>query len=109
SRTAGTFDGLPEGARFKLADTVYRIRYNGGDGNDVVLTATGDSPAPGTRTEAAAGRRAVATRTANTAADGFGWWPYVLALGLLGGLVFPATLRTRGKGRRRGWRHAAPG
>ncbi|MFE1883444.1 autotransporter [Streptomyces diastatochromogenes] len=108
SRTTGAFDGLPEGAELKLADTDYRIRYNGGDGNDVVLTATGASRAPGALAKAAAGPSAVATRTANTAADGFGWWPYVLALGLLGGLVFPATMRTRrGRGRRRGGRHAA--
>ncbi|MFF4572985.1 autotransporter [Streptomyces sp. NPDC001410] len=106
SRTAGAFGGLPEGARLKLADTGYRIGYNGGDGNDVVLTATGHSPAPGAQAEAATGPGAVSPRTANTAADGFGWWPYVLALGLLGGLVFPATLRTRRKGRRRGGRHA---
>ncbi|GHI02495.1 autotransporter [Streptomyces cellostaticus] len=106
SLTTGTFDGLREGARLKLADTLYRISYKGGDGNDVVLTATGDRPAPGARTRAA-GPGAVAGRTTSTAADGFGWWPYVLALGLLGALVFPATLRTRSKGRRRGGRHAA--
>ncbi|MFI8237833.1 autotransporter [Streptomyces sp. NPDC085866] len=106
SRTTGAFGGLPEGARLRLADTDYRIGYNGGDGNDVVLTAADRSPAPGTHAEAAAGPGAVSPRTANTVADGFGWWPYVLALGLLGGLVFPATLRTRSRGRRRGGRHA---
>lgn len=106
SRTTGAFGGLPEGARLKLADSDYRIGYNGGDGNDVVLTATDRSPAPGAHAEAAAGPGAMSPRTANTVADGFGWWPYVLALGLLGGLVFPATLRTRGRGRRRGGRHA---
>ncbi|MFF7124556.1 autotransporter [Streptomyces sp. NPDC008240] len=109
SRTTGAFGGLPDGARLELADTHYRIGYNGGDGNDVVLTATGRGLASGVHAEPAADAGAVSPRTANTAAGRFGWWPYVLALGLLGGLVFPATLRTRGRGRRGGGRHAAQG
>ncbi|MFJ3303655.1 autotransporter [Streptomyces sp. NPDC086549] len=109
SRTTGAFDGLREGARLKLADTAYRISYRGGDGNDVVLTPTGGhSPSPSTHPGAASARpEAVDTRSANTAADGFGWWPYALAAGLLGGLAFPAGLRARRRGRRRAGRHAA--
>ncbi|MFF4116036.1 hypothetical protein ACFY0P_21535 [Streptomyces sp. NPDC001714] len=106
--TTGTFDGLAEGTAVKLADTVYRLTYRGGDGNDVVLTAesakastkadtTGTTPtAPPT----------VTTRTASDSAQPFGWWPYALALGLLGGLVVPATRRTKREGRRRSRRHA---
>ncbi|MGW7259057.1 autotransporter [Streptomyces sp. NPDC054834] len=107
SRTVGAFDGLREGAEVKLADTVYRITYRGGDGNDVVLTAVESNPAASARAEAAAGPKAVDTRSTSSAAEGFGWWPYVLALGLLGGLVFPASLRGRVRGRRRGDRHTA--
>ncbi len=39
---SGTFADLPEGARVSAG---YRISYTGGDGNDVVLTPTGDGPA----------------------------------------------------------------
>ncbi|MET8942652.1 autotransporter [Streptomyces sp. NPDC004542] len=107
SPTTGAFDGLREGAEVKLADTVYRISYRGGDGNDVVLTAVGDGPAAGARAEAAqAGPRAVGTRSTRGAAGAFGWWPYVLAFGLLGGMVFPGSVRGRGGERRRGERHA---
>ncbi|MFF4543864.1 autotransporter [Streptomyces sp. NPDC001406] len=111
SRTTGAFDGLREGARLKLVDTVYRISYRGGDGNDVVLTADdgGHGPAANQPTRAESDTKAVDTRSANTAADAFGWWPYVLAAGLLGALVFPAGLRARDRGRRRGGRHAAQG
>ncbi|MFF4396388.1 autotransporter [Streptomyces sp. NPDC001480] len=107
SRTVGAFDGLAEGAEVKLADTVYRITYRGGDGNDVVLTAVEDSPAASARAEAAAGPEAAGTRSTSSAAEGFGWWPYVLAVGLLGGLMLPASVRGRGKGRRGGGRHTA--
>ena len=35
---AGTFAGLPNGAMFSVGGIGFRINYNGGDGNDVVLT-----------------------------------------------------------------------
>ena len=35
----GTFNGLANGATFVAGGTTYVITYNGGDGNDVVLTA----------------------------------------------------------------------
>ncbi|SES41137.1 autotransporter-associated beta strand repeat-containing protein [Streptomyces sp. yr375] len=109
--TTGTFDGLREGAVVKLADTVYRISYKGGDGNDVVLVKAVASPsasAPGRSTPEAV---TADTRSAGAAQSGaFGWWPYVLAAGLLGALVFPATKRPRTVGRRRGGgRHSARG
>jgi autotransporter-associated beta strand protein len=34
----GTFNGLPNNATFTVGDLGFRINYNGGDGNDVVLT-----------------------------------------------------------------------
>jgi autotransporter-associated beta strand protein len=34
----GTFNGLANGATFNVGDIGYRINYNGGTGNDVVLT-----------------------------------------------------------------------
>ncbi|KUO19198.1 autotransporter [Streptomyces dysideae] len=111
AKTTGTFTGLKEGAKLKLGDTTYRISYRGGDGNDVVLTAvTASSPSPSaaTRSEPKSGAAATETRTANTASSGLGWWPYVLSLGLLLGLVVPAMRRRRG-GRRGGGRHAAQG
>jgi Ca2+-binding RTX toxin-like protein len=37
----GTFAGLAEGATFKVDGTTFRITYQGGDGNDVVLTDAG--------------------------------------------------------------------
>ncbi len=40
----GTFNGLPSGATVTVGIQSYTISYTGGDGNDVVLTATG---APG--------------------------------------------------------------
>ncbi|MCI3271523.1 autotransporter [Streptomyces cylindrosporus] len=111
ARTTGAFEGLKEGARVKLADTVYRISYKGGDGNDVVLTATtADSSPAADRPRTASGAAAAADpRTANTASGGLGWWPYVLAVGLLIGLVVPAVTRGRGHGRHKGGRHAAQG
>jgi hypothetical protein len=107
--TTGAFKGLREGAKLKLADTTYRISYRGGDGNDVVLTAvTASSPSPTHRTESSGTTKVTEARTANTArSDGFGWWPYALGLGLLGGLLVPATARTRGGGKRGGGKHAA--
>jgi hypothetical protein len=112
AKTIGTFTGLREGAKVKLADTTYRITYRGGDGNDVVLTtATTASPSATTRAKTAPGTSEIDTRAAgaSAAAKGFGWWPYALGLGLLGGLLIPATRRTRGGGRRRGGRHASKG
>ncbi|MGP4008343.1 autotransporter [Streptomyces sp. 4N124] len=110
AKTTGTFTGLREGARLKLANTTYRISYRGGDGNDVVLTTTAAtaSPSPTVSTRAAAGAAPADTRTASAESETFGWWPYALGLGLLGGLMVPATRRIRGRGgRRRGGRHAA--
>lgn len=107
--TTGAFKGLREGSKLKLADTTYRISYRGGDGNDVVLTAvTASSPSPSTHPTSSPGTTLAEARTTNTArSDGFGWWPYALGLGLLGGLLVPATRRTRGSGRRGGGKHAA--
>lgn len=105
----GAFAGLKEGGEVKLADTVYRISYRGGDGNDVVLTAATASPAAKAADRASSD--AVTTEARGAAAsDGSAWWPYVLAAGTLGGLVLPVTLRSRRGGRRGGGgggRHAA--
>ena len=38
----GTFVGLPEGAVFEEGGTTFQITYEGGTGNDVVLTALGN-------------------------------------------------------------------
>ncbi|GKQ37075.1 hypothetical protein ALMP_36140 [Streptomyces sp. A012304] len=103
----GTFEGLKEGAEVKLADTVYRISYRGGDGNDVVLTADSASPSAQVRAQGSSGGVAADTRSANASdGGGFGWWPYVLAVGMLVGLMMPVTRRRR-RGRRSGGRHAA--
>ncbi|MGW2045775.1 autotransporter [Streptomyces sp. NPDC001858] len=108
--TTGTFDGLHEGAEVKIADTVYRISYKAGDGNDVVLTATTASRSANAHGRAASDSVMGAPRNVGAAESGaFGWWPYVLAAGLLGALLVPATKRTRGGGRRRGGRHSARG
>ncbi|GCB45059.1 autotransporter protein [Streptomyces sp. NL15-2K] len=107
SRTSGVFSGLKEGAKLRLADATYRISYRGGDGNDVVLSAVASKPsasARGTGTEASETVSA-GTRSANAASGGLGWWPYVLAVGLLIGLMVPAARRVR-RGRRMGGRHA---
>ncbi|MEU9910938.1 autotransporter [Streptomyces sp. NPDC051001] len=107
SKTGGTFTGLKEGTKVKLADTTYRISYRAGDGNDVVLTATAASKSPSP--SATSSSAAVATRTVGAAEnDRLGWWPYALGLGLLGGLAVPATRLRRGN-RRGGGRHAANG
>ncbi|WP_340375069.1 autotransporter [Streptomyces sp. SS7] len=108
---SGTFDGLREGAEVRLGDTVYRISYRGGDGNDVVLTAdaAGSSPSAAGRS-AASHAASVETRGANSGmSSGMGSWPYVLAAGLLAGLGMPMTLRRRSRPRRGGGggRHAA--
>lgn len=44
----GTFNGLAEGATVNVSGVVYTISYKGGDGNDVVLTATTVPKAPNT-------------------------------------------------------------
>lgn len=106
SKTTGAFKGLKEGTRLKLADTTYRITYRGGNGNDVVLTAVTASASPNVRADASSKAPAAAPRTTGAETEGLGWWPYILALGLLGGLVVPPTVRRRGK-RREGGRHAA--
>nr|WP_216591384.1 autotransporter [Streptomyces brasiliscabiei] len=113
--TTGTFTGLREGARVKLAGNTYRITYQGGDGNDVVLTAARTSPSPsvkgaaGAGTDAGSGAQDPRTRNASASADsGLGWWPYALALGGLSGLLVPVTRRRRNN-RRGGGRHAATG
>ncbi|MFD3613741.1 autotransporter-associated beta strand repeat-containing protein [Streptomyces sp. NPDC058676] len=109
AKTRGAFTGLKEGAKVKLADTTYRISYKGGDGNDVVLGADVVSPsASAARGTESSGAVAADTRAANTASSGLGWWPCVLAVGLLLGLVVPAARRAR-RGRQKGGRHAAHG
>ena len=40
----GTFSGLAEGTFFQVGGSSYRITYQGGSGNDVVLTAFNDAP-----------------------------------------------------------------
>ncbi|MFC5213388.1 autotransporter-associated beta strand repeat-containing protein [Streptomyces coerulescens] len=113
ARTTGTFTGLAEGAKLRLDDTAYRISYRGGDGNDVVLTAAIPSPGPDRPLTAGGAPASPGPRTANATGGGLGWWPYVLAAGLLLGLTMPAARRGRGRGRgpgrRRGGRHAAQG
>jgi autotransporter-associated beta strand protein len=42
---SGTFNGLPAGALLTNGATIFRIAYNGGDGNDVILTTTLGAPA----------------------------------------------------------------
>ncbi|MFD3497177.1 autotransporter-associated beta strand repeat-containing protein [Streptomyces sp. NPDC058678] len=109
AKTRGAFTGLKEGAKVKLADTTYRISYKGGDGNDVVLGADVVSPsASAARGTESSGAVAADTRAANTASSGLGWWPCVLAVGLLLGLVVPTARRAR-RGRQKGGRHAAHG
>lgn len=93
------------GNLLELGGTTYRISYQGGDGNDVVLTAVGPAghaPSAGPQSGAVTGG---GPRTADTAGV-LGWWPYVLAVGLLVGLVMPTATR---RGRRTGGRHAAHG
>ncbi|GGV74146.1 autotransporter [Streptomyces massasporeus] len=102
ARTSGTFTGLKEGARLKLAGIAYRLTYRGGDGNDVVLTAA-RAPRPSPTPSAPS---AVAPRSAGAAQHlGFGWWPYALGSALVISLAVPVATR-RGRGHRRGGRHA---
>lgn len=106
----GTFEGLREGATVKLADTAYRVSYRGGDGNDVVLTATAGGPsasAPGT---ASSGAGPGARSASSSVGERLGWWPYALCLGLLVGLAVPRVAqRARNGEKRQGGRHAARG
>ncbi|WP_405590953.1 autotransporter [Streptomyces sp. NBC_01092] len=110
AKTTGTFTGLREGRKLQLNDTTYRISYRGGDGNDVVLTAVTASSSPGSDTPRTAADSVASPgpRTASATGNGLGWWPYVVAAGLLVGLAMPAARRRRGRGRR-GDRHAAHG
>ncbi|MEU1915332.1 autotransporter-associated beta strand repeat-containing protein [Streptomyces massasporeus] len=102
ARTSGTFTGLKEGARLRLAGTAYGVTYRGGDGNDVVLTAA-RAPRPSSTPSAPS---AVAPRSAGAAQHrGFGWWPYALGSALVISLAVPVATR-RGRGGRRGGRHA---
>ncbi|GAA4052987.1 autotransporter-associated beta strand repeat-containing protein [Streptomyces shaanxiensis] len=109
ARTTGAFTGLKEGKKLELGDTAYRISYRGGDGNDVVLTAVTATPSPSSDSlrSAADPVASPGAPTASAASGGLGWWPYVLASGLLVGLAVPATRLGRGRGRRRAGRHSA--
>ena len=42
----GTFAGLDEGARITVRGVVFSISYEGGDGNDIVLTALTSGSVP---------------------------------------------------------------
>ncbi|MGY0064330.1 autotransporter [Streptomyces sp. LZ34] len=110
AKTTGAFTGLREGAEVKLAGTRYRISYRGGDGNDVVLTAATSPHASNSAHADAASSGAAADTPENASASGDsgpGWWPYALAAGVLSGLAVPVARRGRGRGGRRGGRHAA--
>ncbi|MEU0026091.1 autotransporter [Streptomyces sp. NPDC006335] len=106
ARTRGAFKGLKEGTRLELADTTYRITYRGGDGNDVMLTAVSTKASPLVRPASTPNAAVAAPHPTGEVAEGLGWWPYILALGLLAGLVIPPTVRRRGR-QRPGGRHAA--
>ncbi|POX52219.1 autotransporter [Streptomyces sp. Ru72] len=98
AKTGGTFTDLPEGAKVRLADTTYRISYQGGDGNDVVLTAVGAARAPATPSPGGPGDPRAAD-----ASDGgsLAWWPgYALGVAMVAGLLVPAILRERSRGAR---------
>ncbi len=104
SKPSGSFTGLKEGARLKLADTTYRLSYRAGDGNDVALTAE-TTPSRSPTAPEASSSGAVTSRSAGASEDvGFGWWPYALGLALVVSLAIPMATR-RGQGRRRGGRH----
>ena len=61
----GTFDGLPEGGTFTSTQgDQFQITYQGGDGNDVVLTALGNTPVVvGTRSAGEAVQGSIVTFT----------------------------------------------
>ena len=50
NRITGAFNGLAEGGTFTVGTQMFRISYAGGDGNDVVLTATGPTTLVGSPT-----------------------------------------------------------
>jgi hypothetical protein len=50
---AGTFTSLPQLSEFTAASNVFRINYQGGDGNDVEIEALTDFPPPPTFTSSA--------------------------------------------------------
>ena len=73
----------------EAAGTTCRINYEDGDGNHVVLIAAGSAgrgPSAGTQPGGKADR---GLGTTDTPTSGLAWWPYVLAVGLLIGLVMP--------------------
>jgi hypothetical protein len=43
----GEFSNLAQGAQITVGGATFSINYNGGDGNDVVLTAINTAKAPG--------------------------------------------------------------
>jgi hypothetical protein len=47
SSVSGTFDGLPEGGTLEVDGLSFEISYQGGDGNDVVLTLLGSGGSGG--------------------------------------------------------------
>ncbi|MEU5276235.1 hypothetical protein AB0G87_07475 [Streptomyces asoensis] len=104
--TTGAFGGLRDGAEGETAGTDtdhrtgYRITYRGADGNDVVLTAAAAHPSATPRRAGDASDRTPSPARGRGAARGgaFGWWPYVLAAGLLGALLVPSSVRVRGGG-----------
>ncbi|MFF4210392.1 autotransporter [Streptomyces sp. NPDC001796] len=109
TKADGTFTGLREGAKVKLADTTYRISYQGGDGNDVVLTAVGAPPSAKALTAPSSG---TADRAWTADTGSLSWWPgYALGVAVVAGLMVPAILRERHRsareGARQGGRHAA--
>ncbi|MCX4978914.1 autotransporter [Streptomyces sp. NBC_00620] len=106
AKTTGTFTGLREGAKLKLADTTYRISYRGGDGNDVTLKAITKKPAAST-TPSTPGTPPATTTAAQSNTDSTRpWWPLLLIPLLLGLLVVPSVRRKRSR-RGGGRRHAA--
>ncbi|MFD9325858.1 autotransporter [Streptomyces sp. NPDC060065] len=106
AKTTGTFTGLREGAKLKLADTTYRISYHGGDGNDVVLKAITKKPAA-SATPSKSGTAPATTTAAQSNSDSTRpWWPLLFIPLLLGLLVVPSVRRKRSR-RAGGRRHAA--
>lgn len=81
---SGTFDGLPEGASVGP----FRLTYNGGDGNDVVLTSNSDTTLPD----------ANARQSATVSSFGPLWWFSAAGvLVLLIALVFLLRRRSRNR------------
>lgn len=106
AKTTGTFTGLREGAKLKLADTTYRISYRGGDGNDVILKAI-TKKAAASATPSTPGTTPATTTAAQSNADSTRpWWPLLLIPLLLGLLFVPSVRRKRSR-RGGGRRHAA--